>query len=410
MSVRSQFSPASRRADKPAATSAPSTEFASSTVSKPVSRTSCASTSTRGCGSGASSSASSATYTREAPNLPASSASARTSLPITAPATSPPPRDAAFERTATLGVSSSFPVFSKKTGVFIASDEPLLRQELDDLLRGVAVVLDLPRVAARRRIVQPDHFRPRSLGADACGLRAEVRERERLLRLRLRAHDPLEGRIARLVDRVGDGDDGRERCLDHVVPELRLPLHRQLAVGMRELGRLRDHREAEPVGDGGPEDPAVGVAGLLAEQDDVDAFALQCLRDRIARRDEIGACGGLVADENRTIGAHCERLAERVLRLRRAERHQDDLAVPRSVLQPERFLDRVRVERVQRALARAMEALRAGMYSLRALRPRRDADGDLHRLRTLTRSLRPPDADPVARVCPFGRETGAAYV
>ena len=40
---------------------------------------------------------------------------------------------------------------------------------------------------------------------------ADVGERQRLLRLRLRAHDPLERRVARLVDRVRDGDDGGER-------------------------------------------------------------------------------------------------------------------------------------------------------------------------------------------------------
>ena len=56
------------------------------------------------------------------------------------------------------------------------------------------------------------------------GLDAEVAERERVLRLLLRAHDPLQRRVARLVDRVRDGDDGRQRRGDHVVAELGLAL------------------------------------------------------------------------------------------------------------------------------------------------------------------------------------------
>ena len=64
--------------------------------------------------------------------------------------------------------------------------------------------------------------------ADEAGLDPDVGERDGLLRLRLRAHDPLERRVARLVDRVRHGDDGGERRGDHVVPELRLALAREL--------------------------------------------------------------------------------------------------------------------------------------------------------------------------------------
>ena len=52
----------------------------------------------------------------------------------------------------------------------------------------------------------------------------EIGEGDDLLRLLLGAHDPLERRVARLVDRVGDGDDGRKRRLDHVVAVLGLAL------------------------------------------------------------------------------------------------------------------------------------------------------------------------------------------
>ena len=45
-----------------------------------------------------------------------------------------------------------------------------------------------------------------------------------LERLLLRAHDRLERRVARLVDRVADGDDGGQLDLDGVVAVLGLAL------------------------------------------------------------------------------------------------------------------------------------------------------------------------------------------
>ncbi len=72
----------------------------------------------------------------------------------------------------------------------------------------------------------------------------DVGERQRLLRLRLRAHDPLERRVARLVDRVRDGDDRRERSGDDVVAVLGLALavHRAVVDGQRR--DLRDRPAA----------------------------------------------------------------------------------------------------------------------------------------------------------------------
>ena len=210
---------------------------------------------------------------------------------------------------------------------------------------------------------------------------AEVGERERLLRLRLRAHDPLQGRIPRLVDRVGDGDDCRQRRADDVVAELGLALAGERAALEGQLGDLRDHRPLQALGDRGPEHGAVGVRGLLPEEDEVGLLALERLREREARGDEVGSGGAVVRDEDGAVGAHRQRLAQRVERALGAHRDDDDLALAGRVLQPQRLLDRVRVEGVQGALAGAVEPLGARVDPL--VRGRIGhlfhADGDLHR-------------------------------
>ena len=198
-----------------------------------------------------------------------------------------------------------------------AHTQLLLHEEVEDLLRAGAVVLDLPALAARRRRAEREHLGLRPGLAGVVRVDAEVRERHCLLRLGLRAHDPLQRRVARLVDRVRDGDHRRQRRLDPVVAELGLPLDGRLAVGDGQLGRLRDQRQAQPVGDGGPEDGAVRVGRLLPEEDEVGAFALERLRQHAAGGDEIGARRALVADEHGAVGAHRERLAQRVERARR---------------------------------------------------------------------------------------------
>ena len=72
---------------------------------------------------------------------------------------------------------------------------------------AAALVLDALAVAARGRVGEGVHLGAGAGLARVVRVEAEVGERDRLLRLLLRAHDPLEGRVARLVDRVGDGDD-----------------------------------------------------------------------------------------------------------------------------------------------------------------------------------------------------------
>src|SRR3712207_9498912 len=54
---------------------------------------------------------------------------------------------------------------------------------------------------------------------------AEVGQRLLLHRLLLGGHDPLEGGVARLVDRVPGGHDRRQRRLQRPVAAIGLPLH-----------------------------------------------------------------------------------------------------------------------------------------------------------------------------------------
>ena len=110
----------------------------------------------------------------------------------------------------------------------------------------------------------------------------------------------------------------------------------------------------QPIRDGGPEHGAVRVGGLLPEEHEIGALPLERLREHVARRDEIGAGGCVVGDEDCAVGAHRERLAERIERLGGAERDDDDFAAV-CLLDPQRLLDRVDVGRVERTFAGAVE-------------------------------------------------------
>jgi hypothetical protein len=184
-------------------------------------------------------------------------------------------------------------------------------------------------------------------------------------------------------------DHRGERCLDHVVPELRLPLATDQAVRERQLGYLRDQRATQPVRERGPEDGPVRVVGLLAEEDQVGLLPLERLRERVARGDEVGACRGVVGHEHDPIGAHRERLPERIERSRRPERDEHDLRRGVVPLQPQGLLDGVRVEGIQRRLAGPVEPFRPRVDAPRLLGHGLYADGDLHPAADSTQGLAP---------------------
>ena len=123
--------------------------------------------------------------------------------------------------------------------------------------------------------------------ADLVGLDADVAGGLGVERLLLRAHDRLQRRVARLVDRVADRDHGREVDLDRVVAVLGLALARELAVGDVHLDHLGERRHLQVVGDDGADRVALAVVRLLAQQDQVGLTPTRAAsrgRSRLRRR------------------------------------------------------------------------------------------------------------------------------
>ena len=261
-----------------------------------------------------------------------------------------------------------------------------LREQIHDLLGGRAVVLELQRVAARRRAAEATHLRARAALSDVPGVQSQVGDREALLRLRLRAHDPLERRVARLVDRVRDGDDGRQRRGDMVVAELRLPLGVYRSILHIEPGHLRHERQLEVArqrrrqSTAPSESDACWPNSTRSAPSRSSAFASTAL---VATRSD--PASRLVGDEHGAVCSHRETLAQGFGCPFWTHGDENDLALAGRVAQAQSLLDRVRVERIETGLAGAVETHRAGIDALRpALGNLLDADGNLHRAKTLT--------------------------
>ena len=184
---------------------------------------------------------------------------------------------------------------------------------------------------------EPEHTRARPGVARLARIEPEIRERQHLERLLLRAHHPLQRRVARLVDRVTHRDQRRHPRFDHVVAELGLPHDPHRLTVDRELRGLRHERDAQPVGDRGPEHRTTTVTRLLAEQHEVGALTREHRGQHPARRDQIGPHRGRVAHQHRTIGTHRQRGPQRLGRRLRAHRDDDHLGA-RSLLQAQRRL------------------------------------------------------------------------
>ena len=89
---------------------------------------------------------------------------------------------------------------------------------------------------------------------------------------------------------------------------------------------------------------AVVVDRLLAEDHQFRSFLGDDALEDLGDRERLDIFLGL--DQDRAVGAHGERGAQRLLRLGRADRHRDDLGRDALFLEAHRFLDRDLVERV----------------------------------------------------------------
>ena len=180
--------------------------------------------------------------------------------------------------------------------------------------------------------------------------------------LLLRAHDRLERRVARLVDRVADGDDGGQLDGDGVVAVLGLALAAQLAVLDVELDDLRERGHLEVIGHDGTDRVALAIGRLLAEQHEVGRLRLEHLGERIAGRADVRPGERVVGEVHRAVGSEGDGLVERAARLGGRHGHGDYLLdVDGATLADlHGCLDGVSVELVRRGLARAVEALEAG--------------------------------------------------
>ena len=175
-----------------------------------------------------------------------------------------------------------------------------------------------------------------------------------------------------------------------VVAELGLALRGGLAAGDLELRDLGDDRHAQPVGHRGPEDGAVAVGGLLAEQHQVGRLGLRSPRrargswppgpsrrpprPTPARRGRRPCARPLRIDSSARLGAH---------------RDEDDLAVARGVLQAQRLLDGVEVVRFSDRSPERSIRMRAGVDAAvrTGVRNLLDADRDLHSAPSCVREI-----------------------
>src|SRR4051794_39687682 len=207
-----------------AATSLPSGEDGITTAAGDLSATSCASTSAFGATRNSSTSGDSATYTFCAPYSPSASftPAAVPGAAMTTADGSPSARAAVSASRVVLRTPSPAGSSSTRTRTSAmtmsplpgsGSDDLLGGEEADELLRAVALVGDLHALALGRAAGEVEHLAGGVGQADAARLDTEVGERLGLHRLLLRGHDPLEGGVARLVDRVPGRHDRRQRRL-----------------------------------------------------------------------------------------------------------------------------------------------------------------------------------------------------
>ncbi len=185
----------------------------------------------------------------------------------------------------------------------------------------------------------------------------DLRGRHRLQRLLLGAHDRLQRGVARLVDRVSDGDHGRQsrpgRCRSRTRPGARSaapPSATSILITCVSEGM------PQVLGDDRTDRVALAVVGLLSEQDQVGALALERLRERVPGGGHVRTGQDRVRQVDRAVGAERDGLVQRPHGAVGSHRHRHDLlhGSDSALADLHRGLDRVGVVGVEVLLAAAV--------------------------------------------------------
>ena len=167
-------------------------------------------------------------------------------------------------------------------------------------------------------------------------------------RLLLRLHDVGQRGVARLVQAQVGGDDRRQLQATGLHAAVDFARHLDLAVADHDF---RGERALAPAGQRREHLPglvAVVVDRLLAHDDEAGLFVVDDALQELGDGERLDERVGL--DQDAAVGAHGERGADGLARLRRADRDDDHLGRLAGFLLPQRLLDRDLVERIHRHL------------------------------------------------------------
>ena len=203
---------------------------------------------------------------------------------------------------------------------------------------------------ARRALLGALHRASTRRPADLAGVDADVGERPGLQRLLLRRHDPLEGGVAGLAGLVGHREHQRRGRADHLGGGVAVALDPDLLALALDHRAQRDLREVEALGQHRRDHRAGRVGRGHAAHHQVDRRLLADLLDRgrpaPARCEVVGAGDRVVDDVDALVGAHLQRLLDRVGGVlgTHGQRGDRDLLAVGLLLELQRLLDGVLVE------------------------------------------------------------------
>src|SRR5579872_5310512 len=136
------------------------------------------------------------------------------------------------------------------------------------------------------------------------------------------------------------------------------------------------------LGDSCRHDGVDGIGALRAAKDQIEAHRFERLRKQVGGRHRVAAADRGIGDQRRVVRSHAERFAHDVDAALRSHRHDGDRRIAAyGLFEPQRFLDRVLVERVEHVLdAGAIEALGGGIEAFFrvGIRYLFDRHNDLH--------------------------------